>query len=225
MTRDSRFDRAVYAVPSRPVDATVTEAGVDAVVRPFATSPGGLMPALHALQHEFGYIDHDAIPVLADVFNITVTEVHGVVTFYKDFRTTKPAGPIVQVCRAEACQARGADGLLATAARLAAGAAVEVDEVFCLGNSALGPSVAVDGHLYGHVDEVAIGTIIRQATQVAPATATASSGSDDDVVVFVPRDAAARSVGADDVAAALATQPGARVVRNGSPRHALARSR
>ena len=66
-------------------------------------------------QHHLGYVDRDAIPVLADVFNSSVAEVHGVISFYKDFRTTKPAGPIVQVCRAEACQARGANGLLAKA--------------------------------------------------------------------------------------------------------------
>ena len=198
----------------------MTEAELDAVVRPFGTWPGGLMPALHALQHEFGYIDRDAVPLLADVFNITVTEVHGVISFYKDFRTTRPAGPTVQICRAEACQARGADGLLATAARVAteltAGAAVEVEEVFCLGNCALGPSVAVDGRLYGRVDEVAIGTIIGRATRPETTAVPDTSASDDGVVVYVPRDAAARSAGADEVAARLAAQPGARVVRNGS---------
>ena len=178
------------------------------------------MPALHALQHEFGYIDHDAIPVLADVFNLSVAEVHGVISFYKDFRTTKPAGPIVQVCRAEACQARGANGLLAKAQDLATGANVEVDEVFCLGNCALGPSVAVDGHLFGRVDETELAVIVRGAGEPrsAPAalTSEATAPATGDTVVYVPRDAAARAAGADEVAAALGTQPGTRVVRNGS---------
>ena len=89
------------------MDATFTPADLDAVVRPFGQWPGGLLPALHALQHEFGYIDHEAIAVLAELFNLSVAEVHGVVSFYKDFRTVAPKGPIVQVCRAEACQARG----------------------------------------------------------------------------------------------------------------------
>jgi formate dehydrogenase iron-sulfur subunit len=171
------------------------------------------MPALHALQHQYGYIDHDAIPVLAEVFNITVTEVHGVISFYKDFRTTKPSGPIVQVCRAEACQARGANGLLAKATELAAGASVEVDEVFCLGNCALGPSVAVDGRLYGRVDEAKIATIVSGASQ--PVARPIESGGDG-TVVYVPRDAAARAAGADEVAAAFAARPGVHVVRNGS---------
>ena len=197
------------------MDATSPPADLHAVVRPFADWPGGLMPALHALQHEFGYIDHEAIPVLADVFNQSVAEVHGVISFYKDFRTTKPSGPIVQVCRAEACQARGGNGLLAAATQLATGVAVEVEEVFCLGNCALGPAVAVDGHLYGRVDEARIATIInRAAQQIAPGPATESTG--DGTVIYVPVDAAARAAGADEVAAAFAGQPDVRVVRNGS---------
>jgi formate dehydrogenase iron-sulfur subunit len=197
------------------VDVVATPAQVDALVRPFGQWPGGLMPALHALQHQYGYIDHDTIPVLADVFNQSVAEVHGVISFYKDFRTTKPRGPIVQVCRAEACQARGANGLLARAFEMAEEVDVEVEEVFCLGNCALGPSVAVDGRLYGGVDQVALGTIINRATQPAERTeiAAASTGG---TVVYVPRDAAARAAGADDVAAALGTQSGVSVVRNGS---------
>jgi formate dehydrogenase iron-sulfur subunit len=191
---------------------------LDAVVRPFGTWPGGLMPAIHAVQHHLGYVDRECIPVLADVFNLSVAEVHGVISFYKDFRTTKPAGPIVQVCRAEACQARGGSSLHAKASELADGVAVEVEEVFCLGNCALGPSVAVDGRLYGHVDEVALDSIIRRAATTAPAASAADSrdhAGDAGPVVYVPRDAAARAAGADEVAAALAAH-GAHVVRNGS---------
>ncbi len=198
------------------MDVVATPAEVDALVRPFGQWPGGLMPALHALQHHYGYIDHDTIPVLADVFNQSVAEVHGVISFYKDFRTTKPRGPIVHVCRAEACQARGANGLLAKATEMAAGIDVEVDEVFCLGNCALGPSVAVDGRLFGGVDEVALGAIISRASQPVEHTGTATAAPAGGIVVYVPRDAAARAAGADDVAAALAARSGVSVVRNGS---------
>ncbi len=197
------------------MDATLTPADLDAVVRPFGQWPGGLIPALRALQHHVGYVDHEAIPVLADVFNLSVAEVHGVISFYKDFRTVAPKGPIVQVCRAEACQARGGNGLLAKAVELAAGADVEVDEVFCLGNCALGPSVAVDGRVFGGVDEVAITTIVNRAASAAEAPLPIDSIGEG-TVVFVPRDTAARAVGADEVAAALAAHPGVRVVRNGS---------
>ena len=198
------------------MDVVATPAEVDALVRPFGLWPGGLMPALHALQHQYGYIDHATIPVLAEVFNQSVAEVHGVISFYKDFRTTKPRGPIVQVCRAEACQARGANGLLAKATEMAAGIDVEVDEVFCLGNCALGPSVAVDGRLYGGVDEVELGAIINRASHtVEHADSSVASGASGGVV-YVPRDAAARSAGADEVATALAAHSGVTVVRNGS---------
>ena len=80
----------------------------------------------------------------------------------------------MQVCRAEACQARGANGLLAKATEMATGFDVEVDEVFCLGNCALGPSVAVDGRLHGGVDEVALGTIIARRNAARRARRAAS---------------------------------------------------
>ncbi|HEY7629029.1 MAG TPA: NAD(P)H-dependent oxidoreductase subunit E, partial [Ilumatobacteraceae bacterium] len=197
------------------MDSDLGTGAPDAELQSFAQMPGGLMPALHSLQHRFGYIDQSYIPVLADVFNISEAEVHGVVSFYKDFRTTPPKGPIVQVCRAEACQARGAADVFTRATEVGAGAAVEVEEVFCLGNCALGPSVAVDGRLHAGVDATAVELIVHRAAgaTLTPSVAeTAATG----IAVFVPRDAAARSVGADAVAAALAQQPGVRVVRNGS---------
>ncbi len=173
------------------------------------------MPALHAIQHHAGHIDPAAIPMLADVFNISVAEVHGVITFYKDFRTSPPAGPIVQVCRAEACVARGGAAIHERARRDAAGHAVEIEEVFCLGNCALGPSVAAQGRLYGGVTEADIDTIIGHVVRRESPTPSVPTGGEG-VVVYVPIDAASRAAGADDVAAALTVQPGIRVVRNGS---------
>jgi formate dehydrogenase iron-sulfur subunit len=184
-------------------------------VRSFTTTKGGLLPALHALQHAAGYIDRDTIPELADAFNITVAEVHGVITFYKDFRTTKPAGPIVHVCRAEACQARGGRDVWERAQEKGAGKAVEIEEVFCLGHCALGPAVAVDGNLHGGVTTKTIDTIIGNAIARKPAVASIDScGSG--VTVYVPRDAASRAAGADEVASLLAAVDGVRLVRNGS---------
>ena len=195
------------------------------VVRTFADWPGGLLPALHAVQHCAGFVDPALVPVLADTFNLSTAEVHGVISFYKDFRTTPPAGPVVQVCRAEACQARGSAPVHERASALAAaGAPVEVDEVFCLGNCALGPTVACGGRLYGRVDVAGVEAIIAGATPAAPAgwaapapgVPSVASPNAAATVVYVPRDAAARAVGADAVAAALAAVPGVRVVRTGS---------
>ena len=188
---------------------------LDAELRSFVELPGGLMPALHAVQERHGFIDQSYIPVLADAFNLSEAEVHGVISFYHDFRTSPRKGPRIQVCRAEACQARGALPVYRRAVELGATAAVDVEEVFCLGNCALGPSVAVGGALLGGVDVAGIERIIHQAVQPTLVPAVVDTGGVG-VEVFVSRDAAARSAGADAVAAALATQPGIRLVRNGS---------
>jgi formate dehydrogenase iron-sulfur subunit len=197
---------------------------LELLVRGFADVPGGLMPALHAVQHHAGYIDTGLVPLLADVFNISVAEVHGVITFYKDFRTTPPQGPLVQVCRAEACQSRGANAVHAAAVRAVAGQAVELDEVFCLGNCALGPTVLAGGRLHSNVDPAGVAAIIAEAASTTAVTVRNASAEGTHaqpnghtgVTVYVPCDAAARSVGADEVAAAFAAQPGVHVVRNGS---------
>ena len=154
--------------------------------------------------------------MLAHTFNLSVAEVHGVISFYKDFRTVAPKGPVVQVCRAEACIARGGKAVEARALELGATEAVEIEEVFCLGLCAQGPAMASSGRVFGNVDVAAVDTIIADAIRRRPAPVVTDSQGGGEVTVFVPRDAAARAAGADDVAAALATQPGVRVVRNGS---------
>ncbi len=166
---------------------------IDEIAQRFADVPGGLMPALHAVQHELGYIDPAAVPVLAGVFNLSVAEVHGVVTFYADFRTTAPRGPIVQICRAEACQARGADAVMERARALSdSGAQVELAEVFCLGNCALGPSAATIGRLYGRLDPEAVSGLFDDAISARPATPVAAPQPTqvETVTVYVPIDAA-----------------------------------
>jgi formate dehydrogenase subunit gamma len=83
------------------LQSTATDVDIAGIITRFVDVPGGLLSALHAVQREFGYIDRDAIPALAHVFNVTAAEVHDV-TFYADFRSEPPRGPVVQVCRAEA---------------------------------------------------------------------------------------------------------------------------
>lgn len=136
---------------------------------------GALMPMLHALQREFGYVDAQALPLLADLLNLSVAEVHGVVTFYRDFRDAPPKGPILRLCRAEACQAVGSEALAEHAERslAAAGptAAWELDEVYCLGNCALGPSATLDGRLHARLDPARLDALLAHARQsgVTPA--------------------------------------------------------
>ena len=117
---------------------------------------GALLPILHEVMEECGFIDAPDVPVIADVLNLSVAEVHGVVSFYHDFRTTPPAQHTIALCRAEACQSVGAQALFDDIdAKVAAGAwtdSVDVHEVFCLGNCALGPAGMIDGRLYGALD-------------------------------------------------------------------------
>ncbi|MET0492384.1 MAG: NAD(P)H-dependent oxidoreductase subunit E [Actinoplanes sp.] len=115
---------------------------------------GPLLPVLHAIQEQLGHVPAEAVPVLAGELNLSRAEVHGVLTFYQDFREKPPAQSSVRVCRAEACQAVGADLLYGYARDLAASSSggIAVEQVFCLGNCALGPSAEVNGRLHGRVD-------------------------------------------------------------------------
>lgn len=128
-----------------------------ALVRAIATQHlaerGPLMPILHDVMEELGQIAREDVETIADVLNLSVAEVHGVVSFYHDFRTTPPAAHTVALCRGEACQSVGAQGLYdETRSRSAElGDGVEVSEVFCLGNCALGPSGTLDGRLHGRL--------------------------------------------------------------------------
>ena len=118
---------------------------------------GALMPVLHEVHEELGYVTREDVVTIADVLNLSVAEVHGVVSFYHDFRRTPPLAHSVKVCRAEACQSVGAEEVWAAARqRFADRGDVEVSQVFCFGNCALGPSVSFDGVLRGRVDDAVL---------------------------------------------------------------------
>lgn len=131
-----------------------------AIVAAHRGEHGALLPILHAIQAECGYIDPEAIPVIAQELNLSRADVHGVVTFYKDFKQEEQGRTTVRICRAEACQAVGSEALARHAeARLGVGFGetttdreISLESVFCLGNCALGPSVQIGGRLYGRVD-------------------------------------------------------------------------
>ncbi|WP_405930427.1 NAD(P)H-dependent oxidoreductase subunit E [Streptomyces sp. NBC_00827] len=129
---------------------------------------GALLPVLHAVQAELGHVPQEAIPVLADEFNLSRADVHGVVTFYHDFRREPAGRNTVRICRAEACQALGANSLVGYAreaglslGETTADGAVTVEQVFCLGNCALGPAVEVNGRLHGRVSPAGLGAILN----------------------------------------------------------------
>ena len=128
---------------------------------------GPLLPILHALQEEFGYIDEAAEPLIGEALNITRAEVHGVVTFYHDFRRAPPARHVLRLCRAEACQARGALAVEAAAAERLGVAMGEtradgqaaLEPAYCLGLCAVGPSALVDGAPVARLDAAGIDAI------------------------------------------------------------------
>jgi formate dehydrogenase subunit gamma len=120
---------------------------------------GALLPILHEIQDRLGHVPKKSIPNVARALNLSRAEVHGVVTFYHHFRETPPGRHVVQVCRAEACQAMGADRLAEHAQRTlgvgfgetSADGAVTLQAVYCLGNCACSPAIMFGDDLHGRV--------------------------------------------------------------------------
>jgi formate dehydrogenase subunit gamma len=129
---------------------------------------GALLPILHAVQAEFGHIPQDALPQIARAMNISRAEVHGVVTFYHDFRESPAGRHVVKICRAEACQAMGGVALADhTSAKLGidwhetSKSGVTLEPIFCLGLCACAPAAMVNGKLMGRVDNAKMDAVIE----------------------------------------------------------------
>ena len=123
---------------------------------------GPLLPILHDVQAAFGCIDREAEAQIAQELNLSRAEVYGVVSFYHDFRSEADSRPEVQLCRAEACQARGVEELVA-AAEQAAGDRVRLTAVYCLGLCSVGPAARVGGQVHARLDEEALARLIEAA--------------------------------------------------------------
>lgn len=129
------------------------------ILAQFQMLEGPLLPILHAVHAEWGHIPADTLPVIADALNISRAEVHGVVTFYHDFRELPPGRHMVRICRAEACQAMGANALADHARSVlgvdwhgtTADGAFSLEPVYCLGLCACGPAAQIDGRILGRV--------------------------------------------------------------------------
>ncbi len=135
------------------------QAQVDDILATLAEQPGALLPILHAVQEALGYVPPDQVGRIAQRLNLSRADVHGVLSFYHYFRQHPPGRHVVQVCRAEACQAVQCERTEAHARQrlgvdygeTTADGAFSLEAVYCLGNCAAGPSVMVDDELYGRV--------------------------------------------------------------------------
>ncbi len=137
--------------------------------------PGALLPILHSLQEEFGYIDDAMIPLIAEALNISHAEVHGVISFYHDFRRAPVGKHVLQICRAESCQSMGCNPLIAHVEKnlgvklgeTTADGSITLRPVYCLGNCALSPAVMLDGQPYGRVSAAVADSLIENARRHA----------------------------------------------------------
>jgi len=167
--------RRVAANPGAGLEPAVA-AAVKAALDTHRDRPGALMPILHAVQDALGYVPGDAVPLIAHELNLTRAEVHGVISFYHHFRTHPPGRQVVQICRAEACQALGARALEAHAKQslgidfheTTADGAITLEAVYCLGNCGCGPSVLVgNDELHARVTPAAFDALVRKAREAA----------------------------------------------------------
>lgn len=150
------------------LDSDSTIARVEDILAQHQGMEGALLPILHAIQAEFGHVPQVALPVVARALNLSGAEVHGVMSFYHDFREAPAGRHVVKLCRAESCQSVGADRV-ADHARKVLGldwhetskdGAVTLEPIFCLGLCACGPAALVDGKLIGRMDEAKIDAVL-----------------------------------------------------------------
>jgi formate dehydrogenase subunit gamma len=146
------------------------EARLCAIVAKHKQLEGPLLPILHAVQEAFGYVPQPAVPIIARELNLSRAEVHGVVTFYHDYRD-KPAGRhVLKICRAEACQSMGCEALVRRAeARLGvecgsttANDQVTLEAVYCLGLCAMSPAAMIDGEPVARLDAARLETLLAE---------------------------------------------------------------
>ena len=142
------------------------------VIATKADMDGALMPVLHALNATFGYVPDEAVPLIAGALNLSRADVHGVLTFYHDFRRSPPPRHVVKLCQAEACQARGSRALTAHAEKKlgthidphghANAKGVSLEPIYCLGLCASGPSALIDGRPHARLTNARLDALLAE---------------------------------------------------------------
>lgn len=151
------------------VESDLTRVGE--IIRVYVALDGPVLPILHALQDEFGYVPEEAAPLIASALNLSRAEIHGIVTFYHDFRRQPAGRHVLKLCRAEACQSMNgaavAQSLLATLGigwgETTPDGSLTVEGVYCLGLCACAPSGLYDGEPIGRLDPGTLDEVVREA--------------------------------------------------------------
>ena len=151
--------------------STDTHAKIQGLIAQHKGLPGALLPLLHAIQDEIGYVPEESYLSISKALALSVAEVHGVVTFYHHFRSHPAGKHILQICRAESCQAMGSEKLEASIkAKLGIDyhqttldGAITLEPIYCLGNCACSPSVMMDDEVYGRMDNQKMAELISEA--------------------------------------------------------------
>ncbi|WP_395627985.1 NAD(P)H-dependent oxidoreductase subunit E [Sphingorhabdus sp.] len=128
------------------------------IVAEHAHREGPLLPILHDVQKAFGHVSEDAMRDIAQALNLTRAEVYGVVSFYHDFRKEAEARPILKLCRAEACKARGVDALVPIAENQSR---VKIEDVYCLGMCSVGPAALVGDQVIARLDQARLSSLLE----------------------------------------------------------------
>jgi formate dehydrogenase subunit gamma len=158
-------------VPEKPAPEAWSETRANELIEAHAGLEGATLPILHALQNAFGYVPADAVPLVAARLNLSRAEIHGIVTFYHEFRRHPPGRHVLRLCRAEACQSVGAEALAAHAKdrigadwhHTSADGKVTLEPVFCLGLCAVGPAALLDGEPIGNLSPARLDEALEAA--------------------------------------------------------------
>ena len=149
---------------------TQISARTSAIIDDLKRLEGPLLPILHGIQEEFGHVPTETLPIIAEALNISRAEVHGVVSFYHDYRTHPAGRHVLKICRAEACQAMGSEALAARAQQLLGigfhettlDGSVTLESVYCLGLCACAPAAMLDGEVFGRVDNALLDKMLDE---------------------------------------------------------------
>ncbi len=148
---------------------------LEALIDQHQSTPGGLMPLLHAIQDQWGHVPAEAVAPMAQALNLSRAEVHGVITYYHHFRSTPPGRQVIQICRAESCQACGSEALVQLAEKTLgcamgqtrADGSVSLEPVYCLGLCASSPAMQVNEALYARVTPEGLERLLSDLEVVA----------------------------------------------------------